>query len=183
MRLRSSLSTPRLGGFTLIEIVVSIFIVTLILGVATLSFQSMQDESRLKTESVALKLAARKLMRQAVENNSSYSMTLGPTFFAIGPTYAESVIENNFQTMDLEQTMQQIRGQQHYLDNDVRLWVRRWNEQNFRPPQVPFERWIFEPGGICEPLSLRLTYGDSTMSMTFNPLTAHVDDESLVIAR
>ena len=81
--------------------------------------------------------------------------------------------------MDLEQAMKQIRGQQHYLDNDVRLWVRRWNEQTFRPPQVPFERWIFEPGGICEPLSLRLTYGDATMSMTFNPLTAHVDDESL----
>ncbi|MFT4637090.1 MAG: prepilin-type N-terminal cleavage/methylation domain-containing protein, partial [Verrucomicrobiales bacterium] len=52
-------SFHRTRGFTLIEIVVSIFLVTLILGVATMSFKSMQDEGKLKTEGIALKLAAR----------------------------------------------------------------------------------------------------------------------------
>ncbi len=171
----------RARGFTLIEIVVSIFIVTLVLGVAVLSFRSMQDEGRLKNEAVALKLAARKLMRQAVENNRSYSMTLAPTFFAVGPTYSDSVLEGSFAGMDPEEAMRQIRGERHQLENNIQLWVRRWNEPIFRAPRVPFERWIFEPGGICEPLSLRLTYGDATMSMTFNPLTAHAEDESLII--
>ncbi len=170
-------------GFTLIEIVVSIFIVTLIFGVATLSFRSIQDEGRLKTESVAVKLAARKLMREAVENNRSYSMTLAPTFFAVGPTYSDSQLEGSFSGVDPEKAMAQIRGKRHQFDKGILLWVRRWNEPGFRPPRVPFERWVFEPGGICEPLSLRLTYGDATISMTFNPLTAHVDDESLTVPR
>lgn len=174
-------SSHRNQAFTLIEIVVSIFIVTLILGVATLSFRTIQDEGRLKTESVALKLAARKLMRQAVEHNRSYAMTLAPSFFAVGPTYSEAAMEGSFMGMDPEEAMRQIRGERHQLDHGIQLWVRRWNEPIFRAPRVPFERWVFEPGGICEPLSLRLTYGDATMSMTFNPLTAHVDDESLII--
>ncbi len=171
----------RSQGFTLIEIVVSIFIVTLVLGMATLSFRSMQDEGRLKTEGVAVKLAARKLMRQAVENNRSYSMTLAPYFFAVGPTYSQAAFEGSMLGMDPEEAMKQIRGERHQLDEGIQLWVRRWNEPLFRQPRVPFERWVFEPGGICEPLSLRLTYGDATLSMTFNPLTAHVEDESLII--
>lgn len=174
--------TKHAQGFTLIEIIVSIFIVALILGVATLSFRSMEDEGKLKTEAVALKLAARKLMREAVEKNRSYAMTLAPSFFAVGPTYGDAMMEGAYAGTDPEEAMRQIRGKRHQLDNGIQLWVRRWNERDFRPPQVPFERWVFEPGGICEPLSLRLTYGDSTMSMTFNPLTAHADDESLIIS-
>lgn len=168
-------------GFTLIEIVVSIFIITLIFGVATLSISSMQEEGKLKNEGIALKLAARKLMREAVDNNRSYSMTLAPNFFAVGPTYSANVLEGSFTGLSPEESMKQIRGERHQLEDGIQLWVQRWNEPMFRPPRKPFERWIFEPGGICEPLSLRLTYGDATMSMVFNPLTAHVDDESLII--
>ncbi len=174
-----NLHRPR--GFTLIEIVVSIFIVTLILGVATLSFKSMQDEGKLTNEGVALKLAARKLMREAIQNNRSYSMTLAPSFFAVGPTYNQDALEGSLMGMSPEDAMKQIRGERHQLENGIQLWVQRWNEQMFRPPRVPFEKWVFEPGGICEPLSLRLTYGDATLSMLFNPLTAHVEDESLII--
>ena len=180
MRLRN-LYRPR--GFTLIEIVVSIFIVTLILGVATLSFQSLQDEGKLTNEAVALKLAARKLMREAIVNNRSYSMTLAPSFFAVGPSYSRTALEGSFNSMSPEDAMKQIRGERHQIENGIQLWVRRWNEQIYRAPRVPSERWIFEPGGICEPLSLRLTYGDATLSMVFNPLTAHVEEESLIIPK
>ncbi|MFT5187098.1 MAG: prepilin-type N-terminal cleavage/methylation domain-containing protein [Verrucomicrobiales bacterium] len=176
-------SFHRTRGFTLIEIVVSIFLVTLILGVATMSFKSMQDEGKLKTEGIALKLAARKLMREAVEKNRSYAMTLAPSFFAVGPTYSEAALEGSMSGLDPEEAMKQIRGERHQLENDIQLWVKRWNEPMFRVPRVPFERWVFEPGGICEPLSLRLTRGDSSMSMTFNPLTAHVEEESLIVPK
>ena len=168
-------------GFTLIEIVVSIFIVTLMFGIATLSFQSIADEGKLSNEGTALKLAARKLMREAVQNNRSYSMTLAPSFFAVGPTYSQEALQGSFTGISEEDALKQIRGERHQLENGIQLWVQRWNEPMFRVPQVPFERWVFEPGGICEPLSLRLTYGDATLSMTFNPLTAHVEDESLII--
>ena len=174
-----SLHRPR--GFTLIEIVVSIFIVTLIIGIATLSFRSLRERGKLKTEAVALKLAARKLMREAVENNRSYSMTLAPHFFAVGPTYSAAALEGFYRGMDPEEAMKQIRGQRHQFEEGIELWVKRWNEPLFREPHVPFERWVFEPGGICEPLSLRLTYGEAKMSMTFNLLTAHVDEETLII--
>jgi prepilin-type N-terminal cleavage/methylation domain-containing protein len=173
----------RQAGFTLIEIIISIFIVTLLLGVATMSFQSIQEEGKLKNEGVAVKLAARKLMRQAVEKNQSYTMTLAPGFFATGPSYSNQSLESTYigSGEDLERELRTIKGQQHAFEDGIQLWVRRWTEPDFRPPARPFERWQFEPGGICEPLSLRLTYGDAWMDMTFNPLTAHVDDESLVI--
>ncbi len=143
----------------------------------------MQDEGRLKNEAVKLKIAARQLMRQAVEKNQSYTMTLASGFYATGPSYSNQQLEDSYigSMEDLEREMKRIRGKQHALDHGILLWVRRWNEPDFRAPRAPFERWVFEPGGICEPLSLRLTYGDAYMNMTFNPLTAHAEDEELVI--
>ena len=93
----------RQAGFTLIEIIISIFIVTLLLGVATMSFQSIQEEGKLKNEGVAVKLAARKLMRQAVEKNQSYTMTLAPGFFATGPSYSNQSLETYCAIMHLMQ--------------------------------------------------------------------------------
>ena len=132
----------RPAGFTLIEIIISIFIVTLLLGVATLSFQSLQEEGKLKNEAVTLKLAARKLMRQAVEKNQSYTMTLAPGFFATGPSYSNQSLESTYigSGEDLERELKTIRGDQHAFESGVQLWVRRWNEPDFRPPARPFER-------------------------------------------
>ncbi len=115
----------RQAGFTLIEIIISIFIVTLLLGVATMSFQSIQEEGKLKNEGVAVKLAARKLMRQAVEKNQSYTMTLAPGFFATGPSYSNQSLESTYigSGEDLERELRTIKGQQHAFEDGIQLWV------------------------------------------------------------
>lgn len=168
----------RQRGFTLIEMVVTLFIITLLLGAATMSFQGLYDEGRIQTEATALKLAARQVMREAVETNSSYTITLGNTFFVVGPTYSLGMMDTIGDPEDLQK---QLRGRRHDFDHNITLMVKRWNELTYHPPREPFERWIFEPGGICEPLSIRLNYGEGYVAMEFSPLTAGVVDEELYV--
>ena len=65
------------------------------------------------------------------------------------------------------------------LDADFAVFVRRWASDawlpmNERQPQV----WRFDPEGLCEPLSVRLTLGESWVEQTYHPLTASVSDLS-----
>ena len=45
------------------------------------------------------------------------------------------------------------------------------------------ERWILEPDGLCEPLSLKLSkdFGDISLARIYHPLTGLAEDEELTI--
>lgn len=176
---RSRLVGARSGAFTLIEIVITLFIISIMLGVATLSFRGVEEQGRIQRDGTAIKLAARKLMREAMTQNRSYTMSLGTRFFTTGPTYTPGLLENNL--VDADDVVQQIRGKRVDLREGMTLMVRRWNETAFRFPRQPVEPWVFEPGGICEPLTIRLDYNGGYLVMTFNPLTAGVEEEELYI--
>ena len=65
------------------------------------------------------------------------------------------------------------------LDSDFGVFIRHWASDawlpmNERQPQV----WRFDPDGLCEPLGVRLTLGDSWVEQIYHPLTASVSDLS-----
>ncbi len=47
-----------------------------------------------------------------------------------------------------------------------------------KPERPDGQRWIFQPSGICEPVSVHLTDDEAWMEMRFDPLTAGIADES-----
>lgn len=65
------------------------------------------------------------------------------------------------------------------LDGDFNVFVRHWASDawlpmNERLPQV----WRFDPDGLCEPLGVRLSLGESWVEQSYHPLTASVSDLS-----
>jgi prepilin-type N-terminal cleavage/methylation domain-containing protein len=172
-------------GFTLIELIVTLAIVLIILGTAVFSIDAVMEEGRLQKESTALKLAARKSMRTALAERRSYTITFMPTYFTVSPTYPDPVPQEVLER-------QRRRGRQqeeeilppgavrHDLERGMLLQVRRWGEMNWRLPGELGDRWVFEPSGICEPISVRLSREDSYVELTFNPLTAAVAQEDEV---
>ena len=67
----------------------------------------------------------------------------------------------------------------YQLDELMTLEVRRWGEKYFRKPEG--DAWVFEPSGICEPIGIKLIHDKGFIEMEFNPLTAKIQDQSLVI--
>ncbi len=43
------------------------------------------------------------------------------------------------------------------------------------------QRWIFQPTGMCEPITVRVEEDDAWMQVTFDALTAGIADESYYI--
>lgn len=160
-------------GFTLIEIVVSLFIVLLIMGISTLSFDTVVTESRLEKAATALKLTARKAMRESVEKRRSYQIILMPTYLTVGRQLTEQEMVTGI--------ADRPAGSRTDFEDGIVLRVKRWTDSGWRPPVENGDVWRFEPSGITEPLSVRLDYDDSYIEMQFNPLTAHVEEDGVTM--
>jgi hypothetical protein len=43
------------------------------------------------------------------------------------------------------------------------------------------QRWIFQPAGLCEPITFRVEEDEAFMEVTFDPLTAGIAEENFYI--
>ncbi|BCU79033.1 hypothetical protein [Luteolibacter sp. LG18] len=65
------------------------------------------------------------------------------------------------------------------LDGEFSMMVRHWGADKWVPmderrPEV----WRFDPEGLCEPISVRLTYKDGWIEDEYHPLTASIRDSA-----
>jgi hypothetical protein len=66
------------------------------------------------------------------------------------------------------------------IDPDITLGVRRWNTKDFVAPSKNFVPvWRFDPNGLSEPITVRMTVGESYAQDTYHPLTATISDSEL----
>jgi type II secretory pathway pseudopilin PulG len=163
-------------GFTLIEVLVSFFLLMLIIGVGALSLSAQSDKKKLVEPASEFKALARKGLQLAISNRRPFAIALREDGFALGE--ANIRVDNEFPGSDDDEgSSSTIKNYQ--LDDDMRLEVRRWGDKHFRPPDG--DSWVFEASGICEPLSVRLYHPAGVIEMEFNPLTAKVAEQSLVL--
>lgn len=79
----------------------------------------------------------------------------------------------------LEELEEGIRYASEYLvDPSLRLSLRVWNENDWVLLRGgEFRRWVFQPSGMCEPMSVRMENDGSFFEVTFHPLTADIQSE------
>ena len=119
---------------------------------------------------------ARKGLQLAISNRRPFAIALREGGFTLGEANVRE--DDEFPGADDgEGKGSSIKDYQ--LDDDMRLEVRRWGDKHFRPPEG--DSWVFEPSGICEPLSVRLYHPAGVIEMEFNPLTAKVAEQWLVL--
>jgi hypothetical protein len=181
------------SGFTILEMLISMFLIMMILGVAIWSISSTRKERRLMDPAVTLRSFAKKALKSSVAEQRSYSIYFYAHAFVLEETYpvfaeedagpgdlGESLFaEEEVGEVPLENMVVSLR---HDLAEDVGLEVRRWNSPDWfvGEEELPAE-WIFTPSGLCEPLSVRFMIGEGYVEIDFNPLTAGVEEERVYI--
>ncbi len=178
MRTMSQKRSP--AGFTLIEIVVSFVLIVLIIGVGVLSLTTESARKQITKPASELKKYARRGLQMAINNRRSFAIELTPDSFALREGGGVTNLEEDFDRFsgDKDEDSAGMLGS-YQLDDLMRLEVRRWGEKYFRKPEA--DTWVFEPSGICEPIHIKLIHQKGFIEMEFNPLTAKVQDQSLVI--
>jgi hypothetical protein len=68
------------------------------------------------------------------------------------------------------------------LDNNMQVAIRRWNSEAWLPTvKDTIHVWRFDPNGLCEPISTRLSLDESWMSAGFHPLTGTIRETDYAI--
>ena len=66
------------------------------------------------------------------------------------------------------------------INPDMNVFIRRWNTTGWIPMNDKYVHiWRFDPDGLCEPISVKFTIGDSWAEDTYHPLTAGISDSQL----
>lgn len=183
-------ATPRRRGFTLIEIVVTLFIITLIIGAATLSLSTAGPKKVLLRPAVKMKVFARKAMALARNTQRPHSIFMNQNSFVLRETYMRQQdidealdpkgkggrIGFQVKDEDANQNLPEIRVVERYdLDEGTEILVRRFGEKEWSTPKNI--DWNFYTSGICDPIMVQFTTKDGFIEMEFNPLTAKVQLE------
>jgi len=140
-------------GFTLIEIIGSLAIIAILLGLGGFTIIAVLNER----ESKEVVQRLEQISRQAVLRASSLQEQQTVVFTGAS---VELVGVSN---MKLD------------LGEDGGILIRRAGSDRWVSSKD--FRWAFPPRGFCEPLAIRLTSGKTTAEVTFNPLTGAIEGE------
>ncbi len=164
-------------AFTLVELVISIFIVMLVLGLAALSTRSLSNERTLRSVTAELKDFAKQARAQALLERRAFQIEFQPAFFRIQAMQAVSdedfAMQNLFLIEGEAARAQELK--RHAIPEGIGIQLRAWNSDIWMPAKG--QAWVFEQSGICEPIGVRVSSEAGYIEMQFNPLTANVDEE------
>ncbi|MFZ4763851.1 MAG: pilus assembly FimT family protein [Roseimicrobium sp.] len=162
---------PRASGFTLLEMIIVLVIISLMMGMAVMRFDSVtaqQDLRRPVTEFQQMTL-------EAVRRASLYERPQFIYFDAKGflMRYRNDA---NGRADDKDSAIWQRRVD---LPSGMKLSLRRFGSEKFAP--AAGQRLSIAPGGLCEPISARFEKGAAWIEILLDPLSGGVSDEAMNI--
>ncbi len=182
------------SAFTLIEVMIGLFIASLIIGLTVFSLDSLSDEKRLRRPANKMKELARDAMRRSVSTQRSYSIFMNQTFFMLRETHVRQEDVDDFyrnqnerlsegpslfdDEEEISRPQQRIIAR-YELPEGMTIQWKRWIDKDLSVPKSV--EWVFDPSGICEPVTIAFSNDRGFIEMDFNPLTAKVQDERMII--
>ncbi|MBC7979536.1 MAG: hypothetical protein H7Y36_03125 [Armatimonadetes bacterium] len=180
------LSGPSLAGFTLLEIVIVLAITALIIGGAITTVILSSSERVLRNASSEIELLAKKARTASILHQTPYAIQFHRGSVKLLP-FAETIDTNRTTALGNSiggdasgKSTKPALHEEVPLDPDITLTIRHWNTGTFLTPTenvIPI--WRFDPEGLSEPLTIRLTIGQSYAQDTYHPLTASISESEL----
>ncbi|MBK1882939.1 prepilin-type N-terminal cleavage/methylation domain-containing protein [Luteolibacter pohnpeiensis] len=171
------------NGFTLIEIVMVLAIAAMVTGGAVAMMVYSSSERKLKDASGEIEVLAKRARTIAILHQTPYALEFIPGMVRLKP-----LVETNSDLSSISSNSNEneegSNGPVHEdlkIDTDISIFVHGWNSTQWIPmdsrkPQV----WRFDPDGLSEPISVRLTIGSgdkmSWQEDTYHPLTASISE-------
>lgn len=171
-------------GFTLIEIVMVLAIAAIVMGGAVGMMIYSSDERALRNASGEIELLAKRARTTAILQQTPYALEFRQGIVRLMPLALAGRIERRTtggHRVGGEPETENIGEQWKYvLDGGMNVFVRRWNSNEWLPTgKNSIHVWRFDPNGLCEPLSVRLTLDKSWCEDTYHPLTGSIRDSQL----
>jgi len=160
-------------GFTLLELLIVIFLVGIVLSSAIALLTAPNDKKRLETQIGKVEQLGRQARGLAVLQQRPYRVTFTQNFLSLAPAGeidSESDDTGSEGVEDITETLE--------LDPEVDFSLRHWQQD-----WVVIEdlkdgtNWVFEPNGLVEPISVKVEYGQSWIQQTYHSLTGEVAEE------
>ena len=174
------------GGFTLLEIVIVLLIAVVVFGGAIAVMLGSSTERALTNASGEIELLAKKARTASILHQKPYAIEFRENSLRLLP-FAEASKAERTTALGNEIGGTAVDGdtgstlrEDVSIDPDITLSVRRWNTEDFitsKKNLVPV--WRFDPNGLSEPITIRMTIGESYAQDTYHPLTATIADSEL----
>jgi prepilin-type N-terminal cleavage/methylation domain-containing protein len=177
---------PGKDGFTLLEIVIVLMIFAIILGGAITTAVFSASERALRDASGEIELLAKKARTASILHQRPYAIEFRDNSLRLLP-FAEAseserrtALGNEIGGTAVDSGNGPTLREDISIDPDIALGVRRWNTEDFVSPSKNFVPvWRFDPNGLSEPITVRMTIGESYAQDTYHPLTATIADSEM----
>lgn len=151
------------GGFTLLEIVLVLAIVSLLVGAAVPEIASMMLAEKLKEPARELEAMAITARCNALAEQRPYRIILQKDGFRLERLSGEkSGVISEFR-----------------LAEDLTFEMASWPDEKWGQPQNHV--WYFPPTGLCEPIRVMFRKGDSYFMQKYSAVTGWNQEESFFI--
>ncbi len=176
---RQSQRFCRFGGFTLLEMLIVLFLVSVVLGSAVALLVAPSDQKRLERQIGKVEQLGRQARGLAVLQQRSYIVTfqrdtlnLAPLGFSDSDTERDTNIGVNGASSSADVT------ESLTLDEEITFSVKNWQQDwQVIEEREDIAEWVFEPTGVVEPISVRVEFERSWIEQTYHSLTGEVVQE------
>lgn len=145
------------GGFTLLEMIIVIGLMVVLMGLAALSFASLEDNDPLTGPSD-------KLIRMAKQANRAAIVQGRPIVIAFDKGQFGFVGESAGEDGSCP------------IPKEMKVNYQRWNGGR-KFISATGVNWVFFPTGICDALRFQFVTTEGTVEVGFNPLTGSVTEQ------
>jgi type II secretory pathway pseudopilin PulG len=151
----------RTGGYTLLEIALVVTIIVLLVGAVVPLSSGFVREQRLRESVRGLLVLAKTARTEAMTTGRAAEVVFGKGGFALQRAGEEEPSES----------VGLPRGTRYQL-------LPFGADKPLRPNG---QRWIFQPTGLCEPLTVRIMEDEAWIEVRFDPLTGGIEEEGYYI--
>lgn len=177
---------PLRAGVTLLELVIAMSLLVLLLGIGAVSYAGGMDERALRQAAAQVEAMSSRGHAMSVLHQKPFWLEIreGKLILAGAETRrARPEAEEEFGSGAEEEGNANVVTYDEF-STPVEVAVRRWGtgeEDWIVPKEKEFVNWQFQATGLCEPLSIRLSYEGNWIILHMNPLTARAEDEESYI--
>ena len=151
-------------GFTLVEIVIAVFIMMLLLALAVPSLTGVLSDKRLRRSLDGFNNLVRQAQERSVIEHRAYLIVWRDKGVSLRP-------EAFFKDEEEKTTADFNLGRGETLKLTLPAALMK------KPPG----EWIFWPSGTCEPATVEFTGSDGTWTANYSALTAHAELANYVV--
>lgn len=172
-------TSNRSRGFTLLEIVVVLGIAAMVMGGAAGFMIYSSDERALRDISGQIELLAKRARTTSILQQTPYALEFRVGIVRLLPLARAGIVSKK--SSGREEAIESVDDdKQVILKDGMSLSILRWNSAKWLTTEKnTIHVWRFDPDGLCEPVSIRLSLGKSWSEDTYHPLTASIRESQL----